>query len=43
MSKSFTESKIKIKLDKYFHKIFSPSHFAYTVFFFIEVLVLFSR
>ena len=40
MSKSLTESKIKIKLDKYFHKIFSPSHFAYTVFFFIEVLVL---
>jgi len=40
MSKSFTESKIKIKLDKYFHKIFSPSHFAYTVFFFIEVLIL---
>jgi hypothetical protein len=40
MSKSMTESKIKIKLDKYFHKIFSPSHFAYTVFFFIEVLVL---
>ena len=40
MSKSLTESKIKIKLDKYFHKIFSPSHFAYTVFFFIEVLIL---
>ena len=40
MSEPLTESKIKIKLDKYFHKIFSPSHFAYTVFFFIEVLIL---
>ncbi|MHA1242318.1 MAG: hypothetical protein ACTSQU_16280 [Promethearchaeota archaeon] len=40
MSKSLTESKIKIKLDKYFHKIFSPSHIAYTIFFFIEVLIL---
>ena len=40
MSESMTDSKIKIKLDKYFHKIFSPSHFAYTIFFFIEVLIL---
>jgi len=40
MSKSLTESKIKIKLDKYFHKIFSTSHIAYTIFFFIEVLIL---
>ena len=40
MSEPVTDSKIKIKLDKYFHKIFSPSHFAYTIFFFIEVLIL---
>ena len=40
MSEPLTESKIKIKLDKYFHKIFSPSHIAYTIFFFIEVLIL---
>ena len=40
MSEPVTESKIMIKLDKYFHKIFSPSHFAYTIFFFIEVLIL---
>jgi len=30
----------KDKLDKYFHKIFNPSHIAYTIFFFIEVLTL---
>ena len=41
MSKLLADSKIKTKLDKYFHKIFSPSHVAYTIFFFIEVLVLF--
>ena len=35
-----TASKISAKLDKYFHKIFNPSHIAYTIFFFIEVLVL---
>jgi hypothetical protein len=40
MSEPVANSKIKIKLDKYFHKIFSPSHFAYTIFFFIEVLIL---
>jgi len=40
MSEPLAESKIKIKLDKYFHKIFSPSHIAYTIFFFIEVLIL---
>ena len=40
MSEPVTDSKIMIKLDKYFHKIFSPSHFAYTIFFFIEVLIL---
>ncbi len=40
MSEPVTNSKIMIKLDKYFHKIFSPSHFAYTIFFFIEVLIL---
>ncbi len=40
MSEPFRESKIKIKLDEYFHKIFSPSHIAYTIFFFIEVLIL---
>ena len=31
---------LKDKLDKYFHKIFNPSHIAYTIFFFIEVLIL---
>ena len=41
MSKLLADSKIKTKLDKYFHNIFSPSHVAYTIFFFIEVLVLF--
>jgi len=35
-----TPSKISDKLDKYFHKIFNPSHIAYTIFFFIEVLIL---
>ena len=40
MSEPVTDSKIMIKLNKYFHKIFSPSHFAYTIFFFIEVLIL---
>ncbi len=40
MSEPLTGSKIKIKLDKYFHKIFSPSHLAYTIFFIIEVLIL---
>ncbi|MBY9009763.1 MAG: hypothetical protein KGD74_07860 [Candidatus Lokiarchaeota archaeon] len=40
MSEPLTESKIKIKLDKYFHKIFNPSHIAYTIFFFIEVFIL---
>ncbi|MHA1461144.1 MAG: hypothetical protein ACTSO8_06640 [Promethearchaeota archaeon] len=35
-----TASKISGKLDKYFHKIFNPSHIAYTIFFFIEVLTL---
>jgi len=40
MSEPLTDSKFKIKLDKYFHKIFSPSHIAYTIFFFIEVLIL---
>jgi hypothetical protein len=40
MSEPIRGSKIMIKLDKYFHKIFSPSHIAYTIFFFIEVLIL---
>ncbi len=40
MSEPVSDSKFKIKLDKYFHKIFSPSHLAYTIFFFIEVLIL---
>jgi len=40
MSEPIRGSKIMIKLDKYFHKIFSPSHIAYTIFFFIEVLLL---
>jgi len=40
MSEPVANSKIMIKLDKYFHKIFSPSHLAYTIFFFIEVLIL---
>lgn len=35
-----TRSKIGAKLDKHFHKIFNPSHIAYTIFFFIEVLIL---
>ncbi|GAI86418.1 unnamed protein product, partial [marine sediment metagenome] len=40
MPNPITQSKISVKLDKYFHKIFSPSHIAYTIFFFIEVLIL---
>ena len=40
MPEPLRESKITIKLDKYFHKIFNPSHIAYTIFFFIEVLTL---
>lgn len=40
MPDPMTRSKIAGKLDKYFHKIFSPSHIAYTIFFFIEVLIL---
>ncbi|MHA2288609.1 MAG: hypothetical protein ACXABG_07470 [Promethearchaeota archaeon] len=35
-----TRSKIGAKLDKYFHKIFNPSHIAFTIFFMIEILVL---
>ncbi|MFX0048891.1 MAG: hypothetical protein ACFE8G_12100 [Candidatus Hermodarchaeota archaeon] len=31
---------LKDELDKYFHKIFNPSHIAYTIFFLIEVLTL---
>jgi len=40
MADSRTPSKISAKLDKYFHNIFNPSHIAYTIFFFIEVLTL---
>ncbi|MBY9012512.1 MAG: hypothetical protein KGD70_09075 [Candidatus Lokiarchaeota archaeon] len=40
MPDPMTPSKISAKLDKYFHKIFNPSHIAYTIFFFIEVLIL---
>ena len=40
MSEPMRESKTMYKLDKYFHKIFSPSHIAYTIFFLIEVLIL---
>ena len=40
MSESGSRSKIGTKLDKYFHKIFNPSHIAYTIFFFIEALTL---
>ncbi|MHA1471969.1 MAG: hypothetical protein ACTSQW_02600 [Promethearchaeota archaeon] len=40
MAEPMKESKIMNMLDKYFHKIFSPSHIAYTIFFFIEILVL---
>ncbi|MHA1235678.1 MAG: hypothetical protein ACTSQL_11405 [Promethearchaeota archaeon] len=40
MARSLSDSKIKTKLDNYFYKIFSPSHLAYTIFFFIEVLIL---
>jgi hypothetical protein len=40
MSKPITRSKIGANLDKFFHKIFNPSHIAYTIFFFIEVLIL---
>lgn len=40
MVEPMTRSKIGAKLDKHFHKIFNPSHIAYTIFFFIEVLIL---
>ncbi len=40
MPEPMRRSKIGTKLDKYFHKIFNPSHIAYTIFFFIEVLIL---
>ncbi|MFX0075068.1 MAG: hypothetical protein ACFE96_06480 [Candidatus Hermodarchaeota archaeon] len=40
MPNPMTGSKIGAKLDKYFHKIFNPSHIAYTIFFFIEILAL---
>jgi len=40
MPDPMTRSKIATKLDKYFHKIFNPSHIAYTIFFFIEALIL---
>ena len=40
MPDPITRSKIGANLDKVFHKIFNPSHIAYTIFFFIEVLIL---
>ncbi|MBY8988803.1 MAG: hypothetical protein KGD61_10140 [Candidatus Lokiarchaeota archaeon] len=40
MSDPMTRSKIGAKFDKFFHKIFNPSHIAYTILFFIEVLIL---
>jgi len=40
MPKPITRPNIGTKLDKYFHKIFNPSHIAYTIFFFIEALIL---
>ncbi|MFX0009728.1 MAG: hypothetical protein ACFE9R_05385, partial [Candidatus Hermodarchaeota archaeon] len=36
------KSTIKEKLENYFHKIFSTSHLAYTIFFIIELLILIS-
>ena len=38
MSEPMRESKIRITPDKHFHKIFNPSHIAFTIFFFIEVV-----
>ncbi len=40
MGEPIKRSKISNKVDKFFHKIFNPSHIAYTIFFFIEVLIL---
>ena len=40
MSENNNRLRFKGKLDKYFHKIFNPSHIAYTIFFFFEVLIL---
>ena len=36
------KSTIKEKLENYFHKIFSTSHLAYTIFFIIELVILIS-
>jgi len=40
MSENNRKLGFKDKLDKYFYKIFNPSHVAYTIIFFIEVLIL---
>jgi len=37
MSEPVTDSKFKLKLDKYFHKIFSPSHLSFILLMFIGV------
>ncbi len=40
MSENNRKLGFKDKLDKFFYKIFNPSHIAYTIIFFIEVLIL---
>jgi hypothetical protein len=40
MSENNRNLGFKDKLDKFFYKIFNPSHVAYTIIFFIEVLIL---
>jgi len=40
MSENNRNLGFKDKLDKFFYKIFNPSHIAYTIIFFIEVLIL---
>ncbi len=40
MSENNRKLGLKDKLDKFFYKIFNPSHIAYTIIFFIEVLIL---
>jgi hypothetical protein len=40
MSENNRKLGLKDKFDKFFYKIFNPSHIAYTIIFFIEVLIL---
>ena len=40
MSENNRHLGFKDKIDKFFYKIFNPSHIAYTIIFFIEVLIL---